>query len=617
MKIAFVILAHERPHHVVELSNVLVASAADAVAFIHYDLRSPDADYETLKSAAARNDRIRLVQARVAGRWGSFGLIEAPLNALAQIDAEGHGPDYVVLLSGSCLPCRPLAQLQRYLEQNVGSEFIESEDESWIGNGWRSERWSYRFWFDHKTQHTAEWAFLQMQRVLRLKRCFPKELEPRFGSQWWTLTWRTCRAILADVQANPDRLRFFRSVWIPDEMFFQTYARTLAGPDRIAGFGLTHSQFTNRGKPVVYHDDHIGYVNTLPRFFVRKAGPQAEVLRQHCLSLATLPDDGAPLHRIGERRCDYQLAVAAQTHYPTPGHLYYRNQYVDMADPVLSSIRAPYVVLVGPPVLTQAVADRIRGASSNQFTIFGEIFAPDQIDLGLERASIGGLHRDHVAIRGAHPALFLARLRSRATACPVITWSPFHFTPLLGAVLRDPQALIVACLPLTEEKGKDRRLVYLASHPDRLKIPISPGLLPEYSPELARKLLFDVLGEPRGNWPEWLDSLLSYREQPTAPWARDRIIALPWSWGAEQSADEFHQELFSGSVTACRFRTHPWFATLQEVLQDVIQEKKMGRRINELLADLASFDRARPPTQERQVLVGMSAVPVDGEQVVV
>ncbi|TNC44206.1 beta-1,6-N-acetylglucosaminyltransferase [Rubellimicrobium rubrum] len=617
MKIAFVILAHERPQHVMELCEVLVASTTDAVAFIHYDLRSPDADYETLKAAVAQNERIRLVHARVAGRWGSFGLIEAPLNALAQVEAEGLEPDYVMLLSGSCLPCRPLAQLERYLEQNAGREFIEAEDESWVGNGWRSERWRYRFWFDHKTQHTAEWAFLQMQRLLRLKRRFPEGLEPRFGSQWWTLTWRTCRAILADVRAKPDRLRFFRSVWIPDEMFFQTYARKLAGPDRITGFGLTHFQFTNRGKPVVYHDDHIGYVGTLPRFFVRKAGPRAEALRRHCFSLAALPDDGAPLQEIGERRYDYQLTVEAQTHYPTPGQLFYRSQYVDTTDPVLSSIRAPYVVLVGPPVLTRAVADRIGGTLSNQFTIFGEVFAPDRVDLGPGRASIGGLHRDDVAIRNAHPALFLVRLRSRTTACPVITWSPFHHASLLEAVLRDPQALIVACLPFTEEEGQDRRLLHLASHPDRLTIPISPGLLPEYSPQLIRKLLFDILGEPRGNWPHWLGSLLSYREQPTAPWARDRIIAMPWSWGEEQSASELHRELFSRSLAACRFRTRPWFAALQSVLQNVAQGKEMERRINELLADFAICDESAASTQKHQLVIGAGAAPVGGEQVAV
>ena len=49
-----------------------------------------------------------------------------------------------------------MASLERFLADNAGREFIESEDESWVTGGWRSERW--RFWhvFDHKTQNLAE-----------------------------------------------------------------------------------------------------------------------------------------------------------------------------------------------------------------------------------------------------------------------------------------------------------------------------------------------------------------------------------------------------------------------------------------------------------------------------
>ena len=168
MKLLFLILAHERPQQVAQLCEALVAAAEDAVALVHYDARAPEADFAALREAVAGHRCIRLVERRVACRWGAFGLVEAPLNALAQAEAEGLDPDYAILLSGACLPCRPVAQLERYLAEHDGREFIEIEDESWIGDGWRSERWRYRFWFDHKTQHPMEWAFLQIQRALGL-----------------------------------------------------------------------------------------------------------------------------------------------------------------------------------------------------------------------------------------------------------------------------------------------------------------------------------------------------------------------------------------------------------------------------------------------------------------
>ena len=77
------------------------------------------------------------------------------------------------------------------------------------------------------------------------------------------------------MRRNPKRIGFFRTVWIPDEMVFQTYVAALVPPGAIAGFSLTHHQFTNRGKPVVYHEDHADYVATFDRFFFRKISPEA------------------------------------------------------------------------------------------------------------------------------------------------------------------------------------------------------------------------------------------------------------------------------------------------------------------------------------------------------
>ena len=158
MKLLFVILAHDRPAEVAELARTLVAAASDARALIHFDARADAAAFAALAAAVADEPRIGLVARRVACRWGGFGLVEAPLNALAQAEAEGQSPDYAILLSGACLPCRPVASLERFLLENAGREFIESEDESWVTGGWRSERWRYWHCFDHKTQHLARMA---------------------------------------------------------------------------------------------------------------------------------------------------------------------------------------------------------------------------------------------------------------------------------------------------------------------------------------------------------------------------------------------------------------------------------------------------------------------------
>lgn len=581
MKIAFLILAHDHPEQVAELARTLVGAASDGVALVHYDVRSPAEHFERLRAMVAGDPRIRLVARRVAGRWGSFGLVEAPLNALAEIEAEGLEPDYVILLSGACLPCKPVAALERYLAENAGREFIEVADKSWIGNGWRDERWQYRFWFDHKTQHGAEWLSFQAQRLLGLRRRFPEGLAPRFGSQWWALTWDTCRAMLLDMARDPERLDFFRTVWIPDEMVIQTWVAALVQPDEIAGHGLTHFQFTNRGKPVVFHDDHIDYVPTLDSFFVRKVSPRATRLRAACLAIAGAADDGAPFGPIWLRRADYWMKVVAQTYYPGPGQVFYANQRVGEIDSVLASADTPYVVVLGPPALTSAV---VAALPQTGLVRLGAVFDPAEVDLGREagegdgsegppRAGIGGLARTDTAIRDMHPALFLARLRARCQAVPVLAWSPFHAPALLEAVLRDPSALVVACLPFTGDAERDRRLLahasrgdddWLARVPDSAFAGIDPG-------RVARARL-DCLAEAGGDWMHWLGRDLFYLMQDGTYLHRSAMIAMPWTPAGSLNALQ-RRQMFEASLGSCRFVSSHWFRGLARGLRRVWDER--------------------------------------------
>ncbi|WP_246400027.1 beta-1,6-N-acetylglucosaminyltransferase [Amaricoccus macauensis] len=581
MRLVFLILAHDRPEQTIELARSLVAAASDGIAVIHYDARSSAADHARLEAAAAEEPRIRLVAKRAAGRWGSFGLVEAPLNALREIEAAGIDPGYVILLSGACLPCRPVAALERYLTENAGREFIECADASWVGNGWRDERWQYRFWFDHRTQPTAERRSFQIQRLLRLKRRFPAGLTPRFGSQWWALTWDTCRAMLMDMARDPARLDFFRTVWIPDEMVIQTWVGALVSPGEIAGHGLTHFQFSNRGKPAVFHDDHADYVASLESFFVRKVSPHAAKLRAACLARAGATDEGEAFGSTAPRRADYQLKVIAQTWYPGAGQVFYRDQQVDMIDSVLAGMTSPYVVVLGPPALTTPV---IAGLSGTELTRLGEVFDPNEVGLGREdagelRMELGGLARGDRAIRDMHPALFLTRLRARAAGVPVIAWSPRHAPELLAAVLRDPQALVIACLPFTGDAERDRRLLSLALRDDTPFARVPASAMTGVDPARAARARLDAPASVQpGTWPDWREDLLTLIRGGDRDGGHDRdgMIMLPWALAALPGAARppaQRRRMFEASLESCRFAGAPWFDGLARDLRRVRSER--------------------------------------------
>jgi hypothetical protein len=115
------------------------------------------------------------------------------------------------------------------------------------------------------------------------------------GSQWWCLRRSTVSAILAFVRKRPDVLNYFRSVWIPDESFFQTVIRSVVPQDEFAGFCLTLYEFSDYGKPIVFFDEHLSYLQRKPYFFGRKFAASAVGIRTHLLKSAGTARSGKPV----------------------------------------------------------------------------------------------------------------------------------------------------------------------------------------------------------------------------------------------------------------------------------------------------------------------------------
>ena len=462
-----------------------------------------------------------------------------------------RGYDYVVLLSGACLPCRPVRQLERYLCDNVGREFIEVGDESWPIGGLRAERWQYWFPLPATRLPRFEKHLMRAQRLLGLKRRFPGGLTPRLGSQWWALTWETCNRILDFADANPAAMRFFRTVWIPDEMAIQTLVHHFVPSERIAGFTLTHYQFTRYGKPVVYYDDHADYVLGLRRFFVRKVSAEAIALRARCLAHAAEADDGEPLDRIGAPNDDYFVKTRAQTHYPPPGQAFYRSQFDDQDVRVLETLTTPYVVVIAPTAVADAVLEQLRGTS---FTTVGRVFAAERVDLGSQRREWYGLRTDDAALRDLHPALYLARLRSRAEGVPVLACSPFDETAPLDAIIDDRAALKVACLPMPRRPEVFAR--ELLGWDNDVAAAIEP-------PPFDHPLCFDATLATR--LPHFSLARLQ-RLADLMRWTSPTTIRLPLP-AAHAGGEPTMAGFIRQSVETCEFQSEPWFAEVVRAVE--------------------------------------------------
>ena len=259
-------LAHARLDRAAAVARHLAGQGAPVV--LHVDPRAGDRTALDGSGVAILSEH--------AAEWGRFGMVAATLSAVERLLTDHPELGHVCLLSGACLPLRPLADLQDFLLSAGDRDFIESvpvDQDQWVEDGLSMERFTLYHPFSHRD---SPWWFsrsVDVQRALRVRRRLPQGLVPHLGGQWWCLSTRTLRSILGHSHRRQWE-KFFRSTWIPDESFFQTLVRTVrsdAGP----GPALHLARFNRRGRPIVFHDDHSDYLAAADHFFARKIDPDA------------------------------------------------------------------------------------------------------------------------------------------------------------------------------------------------------------------------------------------------------------------------------------------------------------------------------------------------------
>jgi hypothetical protein len=450
VRIAYLLLAHEPPAAVAERVREILAYDPDGTVVVHYDAAAPAAAFEALRAAVGDGPRVRLLSERVASGWGQFGLAEAALNGLRRLRADGAALDAVHLLSVSCAPIRSIGSFKAHLAAHRDTDFIESEGPEWIIGGLREERWTlhhpfnerkYRWWFNRA---------VELQRLLGVKRRPPDGIEVRFGSQWWTLSWSTCAALLAYLDERPEVVRFFRTVWIPDECFFQSLVPHVRPEAARPGHNLTFYQFTNQGKPVVFHDDHADLLARLPFFFARKISPRAERLRARLLERAR--EEAPAPGGVGRKTAAYAATMIAQSAYPTPGQAFYGSQVADAHGPLLATAGAPYVAIWSGSWWVDRLAERL----------------PAEVPVQRLPAAAGADAATRVLAELA-PAQLIARHARRAAGEGVVLLTPEVPLACLEAVAADPRGRLVCALPAVEDVERLElifRLAAIAADPE-------------------------------------------------------------------------------------------------------------------------------------------------------
>lgn len=323
MTVGFIILAHQDLDRAAEVAAYLARN--DAPVVIHVDARTREDDFNLMKSTLSRHENIRFSK-RFACDWGKYSIVQATQEAAEILLRDFADVTHVFLASGSCLPLRPMADLNAYLAEFPATDFIESvttEEVSWTIGGLDLERFTLRFPFSWKKRRRMFDRYVNLQRKIGYSRRIPRGVEPHLGSQWWCLTRATLTLILRDPQRK-EYDRYFSKVWIPDEAYFQSLVRKHAV--NIESRSLTLSRFDYQGKPHVFYDDHLPLLLRSDCFVARKIWPRADKLYNRFLSEQDRPVSVAEpnprkidriFQRANEQRTRGRTGRRMQSRFPT------------------------------------------------------------------------------------------------------------------------------------------------------------------------------------------------------------------------------------------------------------------------------------------------------------
>lgn len=218
---AFLILCHKQPRQINALTGLFAPYADKTDVFAHVDVKFA----HILRDLAPRPNLEAFSRHRM--NWGGFGIVRATVDLMRRALAR-QPYDYVHLLSGQCLPLRPVPQLMAFFDE-LDAECMPSTPFPVNGLPYRGFD---RILVDYpphlqgryrgaKAKHLEDYKESVLRDPARHRKV--GHLPPlHHGSQWFSISGACAAWMLDFLDTRPDYTEFFTTSLIPDEMFFHT-----------------------------------------------------------------------------------------------------------------------------------------------------------------------------------------------------------------------------------------------------------------------------------------------------------------------------------------------------------------------------------------------------------
>jgi Core-2/I-Branching enzyme len=220
MKIAYLILAHHQPKQLYRLVNAL--NSEHVSLFVYIDLKADISQYD------CRNlgNNIFFIKNRVSVNRFGFSQPRAMID-LIRTAAVSNEYDYFIFLSGNDYPIKDNNYIYNYFNSNYPTNFINFyplvESADYVNN---IKKFRYvDLVIDSPIYLNLPLRLFQfMINKLLPNRSFIEGMIPYRGSTSWCLNRQTINYIVEylDSPKSKKYVKYFKSVWGSDEIFFQT-----------------------------------------------------------------------------------------------------------------------------------------------------------------------------------------------------------------------------------------------------------------------------------------------------------------------------------------------------------------------------------------------------------
>ena len=240
LQIAYLLFAHKNPAQFGRLLKRLYYPGA--MFYIHVDAKAPLNEFQ-LAASSIPATALRWLPKRKTISWGNFSLSEAYLHGFETVLKQQPQVDFIITISGQDYPIVSNEVLHNWLYERIDQTILDyalvTEESPHILE--RVEQY-YLSIKPHRTiiyPHPTPTDFrkklfntaLRFSRLFNLPRRLPLQHQLYFGTNWFQLKPLTARYLVEFARNNPSYVNFYRTTFVPEEIFFQTIL--LNAPDKI------------------------------------------------------------------------------------------------------------------------------------------------------------------------------------------------------------------------------------------------------------------------------------------------------------------------------------------------------------------------------------------------